>query len=136
MSDLRTFLPSNARHPPVNSSIMRSLFRSLAPALLAISTLTFASCSSNQPAPDPSYSAQRVTVKSRITIKNNSYKNVVLGLKGPETRFISIPARSSKSINLYSGVYKYAATAQGMNVVKGFKEFGTDRSYIWNFSIN
>ena len=116
---------------------MRSFTRSVVVALLAASVFGLSSCGSTKPAPRPTYSqTPRVVFKALVTIRNNSYKSIVLGLRGPETRFISIPARSSRSVNLLSGTYKYAATAANTNTVSGYKYFGTDRKYTWNFSVN
>ena len=116
---------------------MRYSLRSVLTALIAVSVLFLASCGSSKPAPRSKYSqTPRIVFKPLVTIRNNSYKNIVLGLRGPETRFISIPARSSRSVNLRSGSYKYAATAKNTNTISGYKYFGTDRQYAWNFSLN
>ena len=60
----------------------------------------------------------------------------MLGLRGPETRFISLPARGSRTVSLSSGLYKYAATAKNTNTISGYKSFGRDSQYTWNFSVN
>ena len=116
---------------------MRSFTHSVLAALIAGSALALSSCGSTKPAPRPTYTqAPRIVYKPLVTIRNNSYKSIVLGLRGPETRFVSIPARGSRSVNLLSGTYKYAATAKNTNTVSGYKYFGTDRKYTWNFSVN
>lgn len=115
---------------------MTSLKRLTIFAPLAVSTLAFTSCGS--PTPPRRTTPVRTTYVYRpsVTIRNNSYKNIVIGVKGPETRFISIPARSSRRVNLRSGSYKYAAAAKGIKTISGYKYFGTNRSYTWNFNIN
>jgi hypothetical protein len=75
-------------------------------------------------------------MKPQVTIRNNSNREIVLGVSGPETRFITIPARSSGTIALHSGTYKYAAKARNTPVISGYKTFGTDTRYNWNFGIN
>ena len=116
---------------------MRIIHRSIIAGLLALTALGLSSCGSSKPAPRPSYSAPRkVVFKPLVTIRNNSYKSILLGLRGPETRFVSIPARSSRSVNLYSGTYNYAATAKNTNTISGYKYFGTNRKYTWNFKVN
>lgn len=116
---------------------MRSFTRSVIAALIAVFAFGLSSCSSTKPSPRPTDSqSPRIVYKPLVTIRNNSYKSIVLGLRGPETRFVSIPARSSRSVNLLSGTYKYAATAKNTNTISGYKYFGTDRKYTWNFSVN
>lgn len=113
------------------------LHRIILVTLFSVASLGLTNCSSTSPKPTTTYTPSRkVVFKPLVTIRNNSYKSIMLGLKGPETRFISIPARSSRSVNLYSGSYKYAATAKNTNTISGYKYFGTNRKYTWNFKIN
>ena len=53
----------------------------------------------------------------------------MLGLRGPETKFISLSARGSRIVSLSSGLYKYAATATNANTISGYKSFGRDNRY-------
>lgn len=69
-------------------------------------------------------------------MRNNSYKSIMLGLCGPETKFISLPARGSRTVSLSQGLYKHAATAPNANTISGYKSFGRDSRYAWNFSVN
>lgn len=116
---------------------MRMFLRPLAALAIAASTFVFSSCESSSPPPRQSSSQTiRVAYKPLVTIRNNSYKSIMLGLRGPETRFISIPARSSRTVSLTSGSYKYAATAQNTNTISGYKYFGRNSTYTWNFGVN
>ncbi|YCM43775.1 hypothetical protein V2O64_20930 [Verrucomicrobiaceae bacterium 227] len=123
--------------PHSNASPALLFFRALPAALMALGVAGLSSCS---PASQPPVSSQPtsapVIYKPRVTIHNDSYKNIVLGLRGPETRFVSIPARESRSVELLSGNYKYAATARNTNTISGYKFFGSDRSYNWNVSVD
>ena len=60
----------------------------------------------------------------------------MLGLRGPEPKFISLPARGSRTVCLSSGLYKYAATAKNTNTISGYKSLGRDSRYTWSFSVN
>lgn len=114
----------------------RPLHRIILVTLFSLASLGLTNCSSPPPKPTPTYTPRKIVYKPLVTIRNNSYKSIMLGLKGPETRFVSIPARSSRSINLSSGSYKYAATAKNTNTISGYKYFGTNRKYTWNFKVN
>ena len=39
-------------------------------------------------------------------------------------------------VSLSSSLYKYAATATNANTISGYKSFGRDNRYTWNFSVN
>ncbi len=109
----------------------------MAALAIAATSLVFSSCGSPTPAPRKTYtSAPRVAFKPLVTIRNTSYKNIMLGLRGPETRFISLPARGSRTVSLSSGSYKYAATAKNTNTISGYKYFGRNSRYTWNFNVN
>ena len=116
---------------------MRSLTRFIIAALITVPSLGLLSCATTKPSPPPTSSQPpRIAYKPLVTIRNNSYKNIVLGLRGPKTRFVSIPARSSRSLNLLSGNYKYAATAKNTNIISGYQYIGTDRKYSWTLRVN
>lgn len=117
---------------------MRKLHRLVVAVLLAAGTLAVTSCGNTSPPPRRTVSTapRSVVFKPLVTIRNNSYKSILIGLRGPETRFVSIPARSSRSVNLLSGAYKYAATANNTKTISGYKYFGTNKRYTWNFNIN
>lgn len=115
---------------------MRALIHPITQVLMALFSLFLVSCGSADPAPNTVDSQPGVIYQPQVTIKNNSYKDIMVGLRGPETLFVSIPARSSKSISLVSGNYKYAATAANTNTVSGFKFFGSNEHYLWNLSVD
>ena len=117
--------------------MMRNLTRFIVATLIAASVFTFSSCGSSNSSSNRRNEVSRpVVYKPLVTIRNNSSKSILLGLKGPETRFVSIPARSSRQVNLLSGSYKYAATAKNTKTISGYKYFGTNNRYTWNFNIN
>lgn len=113
---------------------MRKITYLAAILVIALTSLFMSSCAPT-PAPSrPSYTT--VVAKPRITIQNNSYRSIVVGVQGPERRFISVPARSSRTVYLKSGVYKYAAAAKGVKTISGYKTFSTNRRYTWKFGVN
>ena len=116
---------------------MRMFIRPLTALAIAASSFVFSSCGSSDPPPkQPTTQTIRVAYKPLITIRNDYYKSIMVGVKGPETRFFSIPARSTKTVSLSSGSYKYAATAKNSNTISGYKHFERNRSYSLNFGSN
>ncbi|HBE96137.1 MAG TPA: hypothetical protein DDW68_03055 [Verrucomicrobiales bacterium] len=115
---------------------MRIFSRPLAALTIFATSLIFSSCGPF-PTPSGSYTpSPRVAFKTLVTIRNNSDKSIMLGLRGPETKFISLPARGSRTVSLSSGLYKYAATTKNTNTISGYKSFGRDSRYTWSFSVN
>ena len=102
---------------------------------IALTSMFFSSCGTTT-TPSRSNTATRYVAKPKVTIRNNSYRSIVVGVQGPETRFISVPARSSKLVYLKSGVYKYAAAAKNTRTISGYKSFSANRSYTWRFGVN
>ena len=119
-----------------NLHFMPYFIRPLVAALLASGVLAVTSCGSSPSPSRPSSSQTNNSAvnKPEVTIRNNTYKPIVIGLKGPETRFVSIPARSSRTVNLRSGSYQYAAAAKNTKTISGYKYFSANRNYTWNFS--
>ncbi len=108
--------------------------RFAAMAAVVLASIFISSCT--QPAPvssRPAYTPTTYVLKPRITIRNNTYKTLVVGVRGPESRMVSVPARSSRLVTLRSGVYKYAAAAKNTRTISGYKTFTANRSYTWNF---
>ena len=103
-------------------------------AAVVVTGILSSSCA---PAPTPSRSTYRPSTvyvkKPVVKIRNHKYTTLVVGVRGPETRFISVPARSSRTVVLRSGVYKYAATARNTRTISGYKAFSANRSYTWDF---
>lgn len=114
---------------------MKKLLQLTALAAIALTSLFVSSCG---PTTTPTRSSTYTTTaqKPRINIRNNSYRNIVVGVEGPERRFISVPARSSRAVYLRSGVYKYAAAAKNTRTISGYKSFSANRRYTWNFGVN
>ena len=115
---------------------MRRFSRPLTALVIFVTSLIFSSCGPSQTPRRTDTPTPRVAFKPLVTIRNNSHKSIMLGLRGPETKFISLPARGSRIVSLSSGLYKYAATAKNTNTISGYKSFGRNSRYTWNFSVN
>ncbi|BDS06204.1 hypothetical protein NT6N_12440 [Oceaniferula spumae] len=103
---------------------------------VAVTTMFMSSCDTPTPKrTTPTYTTT-YQQKPRVTIQNNSYRNIVVGVEGPEKRFVSVPARTSRTVYLRSGVYKYAAAARNTRTISGYKAFSANRSYTWKFGVN
>ena len=70
---------------------------------------------------------------SRVKLSNKLYADITVILKGPETRQINVPARSSHSLELKSGVYEYTAGAKDFRPYSRFKVLEANRSYTLYF---
>lgn len=116
--------------------IMIKLLRHTAIGLAALMGLALVSCESTPNYSRPNRSSYSSAYKPQVTIRNRTNRSVLLGLRGPETRFISIPAYGSRTVNLRSGTYKYAANSSNTRTISGYKYFGTNKRYTWNFSRN
>ena len=113
---------------------MKRIIQLVALASIALTSMVVTSCGPTT-APAARTSTSYVA-KPRVTIRNNSYRNIVVGVQGPERRFISVPARSSSTVYLRSGVYKYAAAAKNTRTISGYKSFSANQRYTWNFGVN
>ena len=102
-------------------------------ALIAVAATSMVVSSCDAPAPSRSSSSTTYVKKPVITIRNNSYKSIVVGVEGREKRFISVPARSSRVVYLKSGTYKYAAAARNTRTISGYKTFYANKRYTWTF---
>lgn len=104
--------------------------------LLAVvcAILSLVSCSYTHPdlRPRPS---RKAVLKPQVTIHNHSERAIVVGVDGPESRFIDIPASSHRKIYLKSGAYKYAVAAEHISPVTGHKTFKANHRYTWNFGV-
>ena len=113
--------------------------------------LTLASCAPTSPeagptAPSPSPAADPTTltevtpppgpVKPLITIRNMSNRDIMVGVRGPETQMISIPKRAKRTISLPPGNYKWAATAEKTETQVGSKSFALGQQYVWDFKLD
>ena len=70
---------------------------------------------------------------SRLKLKNKLYTDIEVLLEGPEKRQVIVPARSSKSLKLKSGVYQYMAGAKEFRPVSRYKVLEANRSYTLYF---
>ena len=115
---------------------MSSLTRPLFAALIALSATAFTSCSTPVETASINAQAPNGEYKPMVIIQNESAKKIMVGLEGPETRSVSIPARASRAINVLAGTYKYAVSAKNSKTISGTKQFESDRKYDWNFNID
>ncbi|MGJ8695983.1 MAG: hypothetical protein ACSHYF_06680 [Verrucomicrobiaceae bacterium] len=84
---------------------------------------------------DTSTSAPPATYQPEITLRNLSPKQIMVGVKGPETKMIPVPAKSKLTIDLPAGTYNWAATAQNSPVETGTKTFEINQKYLWDFEL-
>ncbi|MFK7910636.1 MAG: hypothetical protein AB8F34_08535 [Akkermansiaceae bacterium] len=117
---------------------MKKIIQISAIASVVLSAILATSCAPTPPqVPNrPTYRPATHVKKPIVTIRNNSYRSIVVGVQGPERRFITVPARSSKTVSLRSGTYKYAAAAKNTRTISGYKSFSVNRRYTWNFGVN
>ena len=110
---------------------------------LAFAVLAFNSCSSVSPS---SGSASGSTSGSnpaatqgettRLKLSNKLYRPIVVRLErlgDPGRRDITVPARSSESVKVKPGTYKYSAVAEGFRPISKYKELEAKRSYTLYF---
>lgn len=114
---------------------MKKLLKISALVVVAVTSMFVSSCDTPAQTHRPTYTTT-YQQKPKVTIRNNSYRNIVVGVEGREKRFISVPARSSRTVYLKSGVYKYAAAAKNTRTISGYKSFSANRNYTWSFGVN
>ena len=56
----------------------------------------------------------------------------MVGFQGPETRFITVPANSTRELNLKSGTYKWAFASKNAATISGYRTFEVNQRYDWN----
>jgi len=118
------------------------------PSLVALVSLAFAgllisSCSSVSPSSgsvsgSSSGSAGAATQgeTTRLKLSNKLYRPIVVRLErlgDPGRRDITVPARSSESVKVKPGTYKYSAVAEGFRPISKYKELEAKRSYTLYF---
>ena len=118
------------------------------PSLTALISLAFAgllvsSCSSVSPSSgsvsgSSSGSAGAATQgeTTRLKLSNKLYRPIVVRLErlgAPGRRDITVPARSSESVRVKPGTYKYSAVAEGFRPISKYKELEAKRSYTLYF---
>ena len=121
------------------------------PSLVALVSLAFAgllisSCSSVSPS-SGSVSASTSNTSAtttaatqgettRLKLSNKLYRPIVVRLErlgDPGRRDITVPARSSESVKVKPGTYKYSAVAEGFRPISKYKELEAKRSYTLYF---
>ena len=73
---------------------------------------------------------------SRLKLKNDFGRDVIVRLKrlgDAGHRDVIVPARSSKSLRVKPGTYKYSAAAEGFRPFSHWKELEPNRSYTLYF---
>ena len=118
------------------------------PSLVALVSLAFAgllisSCSSVSPSSgsvsgSSSGSAGAATQgeTTRLKLSNKLYRPIVVRLErlgDPGRRDITVSARSSESVKVKPGTYKYSAVAEGFRPISKYKELEGKRSYTLYF---
>ncbi|MEJ6561106.1 MAG: hypothetical protein QNL77_08350, partial [Akkermansiaceae bacterium] len=96
-------------------------------------------------APTPEQAAARAAIdtvkplppiKALITVRNLSERDIMVGVRGPETQMISIPMKAKRTISLPPGTYKWAATAEKTETQVGNKAFEAGQQYVWDFNLD
>ena len=110
---------------------------------LAFAVLAFNSCSSVSPSSGStsgstsgSNSAATQGETTRLKLSNKLYRPIVVRLErlgDPGRRDITVPARSSESVKVKPGTYKYSAVAEGFRPISKYKELEAKRSYTLYF---
>ena len=110
---------------------------------LALAGLLVSSCSSVSPSSgsvsgSSSGSAGAATQgeTTRLKLSNKFYRPIVVRLErlgDPGRRDITVPARSSESVRVKPGTYKYSAVAEGFRPISKYKELEAKRSYTLYF---
>jgi hypothetical protein len=113
---------------------MKKTFQHFTLLFVAFSALLVVSCSYTHPSLRPKPSKKAV-LKPQVTIHNHSQQDIVVGVDGPESRFIEVPVGEHRKIYLKSGNYMYAVAAEHINPVTGHKTFKPNHRYTWNFGV-
>jgi len=110
---------------------------------LAFAVLAFNSCSSVSPSSGStsgstsgSNSAAAQGETTRLKLSNKLYRPIVVRLErlgDSGRRDITVPARSSESVKVKPGTYKYSAVAEGFRPISKYKELEAKRSYTLYF---
>ena len=110
---------------------------------LALAGLLVSSCSSVSPSSGSvsgnssgSAGAAAQGETTRLKLSNKFYRPIVVRLErlgDPGRRDITVPARSSESVRVKPGTYKYSAVAEGFRPISKYKELEAKRSYTLYF---
>ena len=110
---------------------------------LALAGLLVSSCSSVSPSSGSvsgsssgSAGAAAQGETTRLKLSNKLYRPIVVRIErlgDPGRRDITVPARSSESVRVKPGTYKYSAVAEGFRPISKYKELEAKRSYTLYF---
>ena len=103
--------------------------------LVTLSSMVIISCAHISPVGHSKH-GRKLVFKPKVTIENSSDREIVVGVDGPESRIIKVPARASRVIYLKSGAYQYAVAAENIEAASGSKTFKPNHQYTWNFGLN
>ena len=114
---------------------------SLALAGLLVSSCSSVSPSSGSVSASTSNTSATTTAATqgettRLKLSNKLYRPIVVRLErlgDPGRRDITVPARSSESVKVKPGTYKYSAVAEGFRPISKYKELEAKRSYTLYF---
>jgi len=114
---------------------MKRLLRYSALLAIVLAGLSATSCAPSAPSSESSSASSGSTAlkssgaKSHVKIRNDFYRAIVVRLEGPEKREITVPARSSRSLEVKAGIYKYATAAEGFRPISRYKVMEAGRRY-------
>ena len=114
---------------------MKALASLLLMASIALAGSVFVSCSPVATTAGAQGAASSSDT-SRLKLSNTFYKPIVVRLErlgDPGRRDITVPARSSESVRVKPGTYKYSAVAEGFRPISKYKELEAKRSYTLYF---
>lgn len=114
---------------------MRTIASILLMASLALAGSLFVSCSPVTTGA-ASQGAASSSATSRLKLSNSFYKPIVVRLErlgDTDHRDILVPARSSESLTVPSGTYKYSAAAKGFRPISQYKQLDPGRGYTLYF---
>jgi hypothetical protein len=104
-------------------------------SLAAVGSIMTSSCGAAGTSPGAT-SAGSQGETSRLKLSNKFYKPIIVRLErlgDPGHRDIIVPARSSESIRLKPGTYRYRAAAKGFRPISKYKELEPNRGYTLYF---
>lgn len=112
--------------------------------LILFPLLALWSCAPAPPTPppvlEPTDTVPPIVIKKpEVMLRNFTAKNIVLGIKDPQTgkpTMYSLPARSKRRIGIDAGTYSWAATAEKTSIQKGRKTFASGQTYLWDFNLD
>jgi len=102
---------------------------------LALASLSLSSCGSGGSVSSRTVAAAQGQT-ARLKLSNKLYRPIAVRLERLGQigyRDVTVPARSSESISVQAGTYKYSAVADGFSPTTKYKEIEASRSYTLYF---